>query len=201
MKDEQSGAVKSTVGVSIVSWRSWNTLEQTLTTYRNAGLFEVVDKTILYFQDLCERDIEIAENFGLAYTGGPNCGIADGMRNAANHLQTDYVLFLENDCPVIASKNDIENQLSLAVDYLESGLIEVMRFSSRLFPGEGFSDIEKYLRYYQPVSPDPEVDITGLISPSWKRWLRRITKPYNVHRMKGRGLYVEKPRTIVSQCR
>ena len=180
------------VGLSIVSWRSWNTLEQTLSTYRDAGLFDIVDKSILYFQDLSERDIKIAEKFGLAYTGGPNCGIADGMRNAANQLKTDYVLFLENDCPVIASRVDIEHQLSLAVDYLENGRIDVMRFRSRLFPGEGFSDIDKYLRYYRPVSPEPEVALSGLTSTTWQRWGRRITKPYNIHRMKGRGLYVEK---------
>ena len=92
---------RPSIGVSILSWRSWNTLEKTLTSYRDAGLFNVVDKVILYFQDLCDRDIEIAEKFGVQYTGGSNCGIADGMRNGANYLGTDYVLFLENDCPII----------------------------------------------------------------------------------------------------
>lgn len=180
------------IGASIISWRSWNTLENTLTSYRDAGLFDLVDKTIIYFQDLCDRDIEIAERFGVSYTGGINCGIADGMRNAANHLGTDYVLFLQNDCPAIVSRDEIEDQLTLAVDYLESGRINVMRFQSRLYPGVGYSDIVNYLLYYRPVAPEPEVDISGLTRTSWQRWIRRIAKPYNLHRMKGRGLYVEK---------
>ena len=54
-----------------------------------------LDRVLLYFQDLGQRDIEIAAKFGLPYGGGPNCGIADGMRNAATELGTDYVLFLE----------------------------------------------------------------------------------------------------------
>jgi len=179
------------IGINIVSWRSWDTLEKTLATYRDAGLFSLVDKTVLYFQDLCDRDIEIAGRFGLEYTGGPNCGIADGMRNGANYLGTDYVLFLENDCPVIAAREEIGQQLSLAVEYLESGRIDVMRFRSRLFPGEAFSGIKKYLQYYNPVALEPEVDITGLKVSAWQRFLRRTFKPHNLLRMKGRGLYVE----------
>ena len=183
---------RASTGINIVSWRSWNTLEKTLASYRDAGLFEVVDKVVLYFQDLSDRDREIAERFGVPYTGGPNCGIADGMRNGANYLGTDYVLFLENDCPVIASHEDIKQQLSLALDYLEMGRIDVMRFRSRLFPGEAFAAVKKYLRYYRPVSPEPEVDVAGFAVPDWQRTLRRIFKPHNLHLMKGRGLYVEK---------
>ena len=180
------------IGVSLLSWRSWSTLEKTLTSYQDAGLFDVVDKVIINFQDLCDRDIEIAETFGIQYTGGPNCGIADGMRNGANHLGTDYVLFLENDCPIVASRDEIEHQLSLAVDYLESGRIDIMRLRARLFHEDGVSDIINYLRYYQPVSVEPDIDISGLIVPAWQRWLRRVVKSHNLHLMKGRGLYVEK---------
>jgi hypothetical protein len=183
---------RPSIGVSILSWRSWSTPEKTLKSYRDAGLFDVVDKVILYYQDLCDRDIEIAETFGLQYTGGPNCGIAEGMRNGANYLGTDYVLFLENDCPVIVSRDKIKHQLSLAVDFLESGRIDVVRLRSRLFPGEGFSDIINYFRYYRPVAVEPDVDISGLAVPAWQRWLRRVVKSHNLYLMKGRGLYVEK---------
>lgn len=188
---------RPSIGISIVSWRSWTTLEKTLASYRAAGLFDCVDKTVLYFQDLCERDVEIAEKYHLPYIGGPNCGIAEGMRNGATHLGTDYVLFLENDCPVIASRQEIEAELRLALDYLECGRIHVMRLRSRLFPGQGFLGPEKYLRYYKAVAPEPAVDVKGLEVPAWLRWLRRTFKPYNLYRMKGRGIYVEKyPETL-----
>ena len=192
MQKRTSTDLKPSIGLSLLSWRSWDTLEATLKSHQEKGLFNHFDKIVIYFQDLCDRDIEIANRYGVDYTGGPNSGIAGGMRNGVNYLGTDYVLFLENDCPTIASPHEVKRELDLAIDYLMNGKIDVMRLRSRLYPGEGFADITNYLRYYLPRDPEPSVDITGLITPAWKRWLRWIFKPYNVHRMKGRSLYVEK---------
>jgi hypothetical protein len=192
MQKRTSKNQKPSIGLSLLSWRSWNTLETTLKSHQEKGLFNHFDKIVIYFQDLCDQDIEIANRYGLDYTGGPNSGIAGGMRNGVNYLGTDYVLFLENDCPTIASPREVKHELALAIDYLMSGKIDVMRLRSRLYPGEGFADISNYLRYYLPRDPEPSVDITGFITPAWKRWLRWMFKPYNVHRMKGRSLYVEK---------
>ena len=192
MLNDSSNHRAPTTGLNILSWRSWKTLDAALNTHQAAGLFDHFDKSLIFFQDLCDRDVEIADKYGLDYTGGPNCGIGEGMRNAANYLGTDYVLFLENDCPTIATPQEVRRELSLAIEYLESGIIDIMRLRSRLYPGEGFSDPMKYLRYYPPRDPEPSVDIQAFITPAWKRWLRWIFKPYNIHLMKGRSLYVEK---------
>jgi hypothetical protein len=168
---------KPTLGLSILSWRSWNTLEASLKTHRDAGLFEHFDKSLIFFQDLCDRDKQIAEAYRLEFTGGPNCGIGEGMRRAARFLGTDYVLFLENDCPTIASPQQVQRELTLAVDYLEKGIIDIMRLRSRLYPGEGFCDPMKYLRYYPPRQPEQSVDFAVHVTPAWKRWLRWIFKP------------------------
>jgi hypothetical protein len=183
---------KPTIGLSILSWRSWNTLDAALKTHRDAGLFDHFNQVLIFFQDLCDQDIEIANRYGLQYTGGPNCGIGEGMRRAAAFLATDYVLLLENDCPTIAEPEAIEWELGVAIDYLERGLIDIMRLRSRLHPGQGFSDPMKYLRYYPARDPEPEVPIAGYFTPAWKRRLRWIFKPYNIHLMKGRSIYVEK---------
>lgn len=183
---------RPTIGISIVSWRSWDTLQETLESYKKVGLYDFADRSVIYFQDLCDQDVEIAEKFGIDYIGGPNCGIANGMRNAANYLDTDYVLFLENDCPVIVDRKEVESQLSLALDYLERGVVDVMRFRSRLYPGEAFADVKKYLRYYKVKNKEAEVNIDEYQNTAKCRWLRRIFKVYNLHRMKGRSIYVEK---------
>ena len=93
---------------------------------------------MIYFQDISRRDINIANHFGVDYTGGPNCGIADGMRNAAEHLGTDYVLFLENDCPAIVDHLEIRRQIANAIDHLEKGQIDIMRLRSRIYATNGF---------------------------------------------------------------
>jgi hypothetical protein len=185
-----TASAAKTLGVSIVSWRSWETLEMTLSSYQEVGLFDFFDRLLLYFQDLGQRDIEIAAKFGLPYGGGPNCGIADGMRNAATELGTDYVLFLENDCPLIETRDEVEFQLKTARQYLESGIIDVMRLRSRLHPGEAFADVQKYLRYYPVRKKEPLVDIRPYRLEIMFRWLWRV-KRYNLSRMKGRAIYVE----------
>ena len=183
---------KPTIGLSILSWRSWNTLDAALKTHRDAQLFDHFDRAVIFFQDLCDQDIEIANRYGLDYSGGPNCGIGEGMRRAAAYLATDYVLFLENDCPTIAEPETVKRELGVAIDYLERGIIDIMRLRSRLHPGQGFSDPMKYLRYYPARDPEPEVPIAGHVTPAWKRRLRWIFKPYNIHLMKGRSIYLEK---------
>ena len=183
---------KPSLGLSILSWKSWNTLDAALKTHQNAGLFDHFDRSLIFFQDLCDRDIEIAGKYGVEYAGGPNCGIGEGMRRAANFLGTDYILLLENDCPTIAAPPAVERELSLSISYLEKGTIDIMRLRSRLHPGQGFLDPMKYLRYYPPREPEPKVVIAEYITPAWKRMLRWIFKPYNIHLMKGRSIYVEK---------
>jgi hypothetical protein len=192
MQTNTSGSPKPTLGLSILSWKSWNTLDASLKSHREAGLLEHFDKSLILFQDLCDRDREIAEKYGLEFTGGPNCGIGEGMRRAAGFLGTDYVLFLENDCPTIAPPQQVRRELALAVEYLEKGIVDIMRLRSRLYPGEGFCDPMKYLRYYPPRQPEEAVDVSSSITPAWKRGLRRIFKPYNIHLMKGRSIYLEK---------
>jgi len=192
MNKSKTIASKPTLGLSILSWRSWNTLDASLKSHRDAGLFECFDKSLIFFQDMCDKDREIADRYGLEFTGGPNCGIGEGMRRAARSLGTDYVLFLENDCPTIAAPLQVQRELALAVDYMEKGIIDIMRLRSRLYPGEGFCDPMKYLRYYPPRQPEPAVEFANHITPAWKRWLRRIFKPYNIHLMKGRSIYLEK---------
>jgi hypothetical protein len=158
MKNNSGGDSKPSLGLSILSWRSWNTLDASLKSHRDAGLFEHFDKSLIFFQDLCDKDKRLADRYGLEFTGGPNCGIGEGMRRAARLLGTDYVLFLENDCPTIATPKEVQRELALAADYLERGLIDIMRLRSRLFPGEGFCDPMKYLRYYPARQPEQAVD-------------------------------------------
>lgn len=87
------------LGLGIVSWRSHDTLRATLEAHRVVVLPDVVDQAIIWFQDLSERNFTIAAEFGYQSAGGPDCGIAEGMAGIAETLQTDLVLFLENDCP------------------------------------------------------------------------------------------------------
>lgn len=197
IKRIETQARTPTLGISIVSWRSWKTLVETLHTYKISGLFDMVDRAVIYFQDISHRDINIANHFGVDYTGGPNCGIADGMRNAAEYLGTDYVLFLENDCPAIVDHPETRRQIANAIDHLEKGRIDIMRLRSRLTPGDDFCSAQKYLRYYEATDSEPLVQFDKLKRLGIRRRLRRIFKRYNLHRMKGRSLYVEKAPEVI----
>jgi hypothetical protein len=190
--DTESKVFGPSLGVGIVSWRSWKTLAHTLHTYRASGLFDIVDRAVIFFQDMSDKDIAMARHFGIDYTGGPNCGIAEGMRRESQYLNTDYVLFLENDCPAVVGGHEMRKQIVCAINHLEDNKIDIMRLRSRLNPGENFCSAEKYLRYYEPKDPEPHAQVKKLRSPFVTLWLRRILKQYNLHRMKGRSIYVEK---------
>jgi hypothetical protein len=165
---------EKTCGLAIISWRSWDTLIATLESYRGVGLVSHFDRSLIYFQDISERARQIAAQFKLACGGGPNCGIADGMGNAAKKLATDYVLFLENDCPVIESADEVLHQLVGALNHLETGAVDVMRRRSMLYPGKAFSDVCKYPRYYRPHHPEPCVDLTPYQGEARRRHWRRF---------------------------
>jgi hypothetical protein len=196
-KKLSGGAGRPTVGLGILSWKGHFTLRKTLDSYRVSGLFNLFDRNLIYFNDLCEADKKIAEEYGLEYTGGPNVGIAAGTENLARGLCTDYVLLLQNDCPVAEGPDSIRSQMEYAIHLLESGRVNQMRMRHRWHAGEGF-DLHKFLRYFGVQKLDPQFNFneTGVSSAeladsSLKR-LRRLLRPEKAGKLSGMCVYLEK---------
>lgn len=182
-----------TIGVGILSWRSHGTLRRTIASHAAGALFAAADETVIWFQDISDADCRIAARHGIPCAGGPNEGIGAGMINLAKTLQTDLVLFLENDCPTVESAHEVEDQFARARRLFRRELVEMIRFRHRWKFGEGF-DLTKHLRYFVPRKGHPE--FTGSNAVVSSRLLataaaRRLLRPGKADRLRGLAVYLE----------
>ncbi len=188
---------KPTIGLGILSWRSHKTLTQTLDSYERESFFSLFDQQLLYFNGICPEDRQLAQSRGLDFEGGENCGIARGMEMLAQSLRTDYVLLLQNDCPLVESLEESTSQLAEAVDLLERGTVQIMRMRHRFAVGEGFSSVKKYLEYYSCVEAHPEFRLdehpvsNDDLTPTLTKTIKRLLRPKKARRLSGRSIYLE----------
>ena len=90
---------KLPISIGILAWRSGQVLVDTLTTYHNNGLFDMVDDVTILFQEFCYQDYEIAQHFGLNVIGmNSNIGIGQEPNRSDNLLLvasfSSFLLFL-----------------------------------------------------------------------------------------------------------
>lgn len=190
-------STKPSLGIGILSWRAHDTLQASLRSYAGHGLLDLFDKRLIYFSDISETDKAIAEAFGWAYAGGKNAGIAGGMEALARALDTDYVLLLQNDNPVVVGLDFAEKHLQEAIALLESGKADLVRMRHRWQVGESFACARKYLRYFPAVQPDPHFlpSEHGLAPQAFpdtlSKRVRRLLRPVKAARLHGRSIFVE----------
>jgi len=166
---------RPTIGMGILSWRGVTSLDAALTSYQAAGLYNLFDERIIILPEPSEAMRAVVAKHPLrAYEFTNNLGIAGGMRAVAEALDTDYVLFFENDCPLIESQNEAKSQIDLSLQALHSGAAFMARLRSRRVPGEPFNSLPKYLKYWDDTS---------------SARLRRTLRPIKARHICGRAVY------------
>lgn len=195
MSERLSSSFDGTVGVGILSWKSHETLRKSLESYEKISFKDLFDENKIIFQEMSEKDEQIANEYGYDYIGTKaNKGIQAGHKLIFENLSTDYVLILENDNPAIEPFDICRQRLSQAIKYLENGKIDMMRLRHRWNRGEGFS-LGKYLRYYTILKPHEKYicdKSDGSAFSSFIKYLRRSFRPAKAIRISGYSLYVEK---------
>lgn len=193
-----TGSSRPTIGIGILSWRAHDTLRKALSSYQQANLFSLFDQALLYFNDPCETDADIARSFGLSFKGGPNSGIAGGMKGLIENLNTsDYLLLLQNDCPLVETYETARHRLLEALELLQNHKIDLMRLRHRWNVGEGF-DLHKYLRYHGVKKLDPNFDFsqTGVkpeeLPDGILKKVRRLLRPFKARKLIGMSVYLER---------
>ncbi len=142
---------KLPISIGILSWHSGQVLVDTLTTYHNNGLFDIVNDVTILFQEFNEQDYQIAKHFGLDFIGlTQNIGIGQAFIKLTENAQTDNVLVLEHDWNLIEDKETTYNRLQSGLELLD-GSVDVVRYRHRKNPGNphfSFKYIGKELTYY-----------------------------------------------------
>ncbi len=150
---------KLPISIGILSWHSGQVLVDTLTTYHNNGLFDMVNDVTILFQEVTEQDIQIATHFGLDFIGlQKNIGIGQAFIRLTENAQSDYVLVLEHDWNLIEDRETTYNTLKRSYQSIEMGL-DVVRLRHRHHPGIphfSFQYQGRELEYY-----DKEIECTS----------------------------------------
>ena len=150
---------KLPISIGILSWRSGQVLVDTLTTYYNNGLFDMVDDITILFQEFNEQDYQIAKHFGLNVIGmNSNIGIGRAFIKLTENAKEEYVLVLEHDWNLIEDAETTYNRLKRSYQAIEMGM-DVVRLRHRKNPGNphfSFKHKGKELTYY-----DDEIGCTS----------------------------------------
>jgi PHD/YefM family antitoxin component YafN of YafNO toxin-antitoxin module len=150
---------KLPISIGILSWHSGQVLVDTLTTYHNNGLFDMVNDVTILFQEVTEQDIQIATHFGLDFIGlQKNIGIGQAFIRLTENAQSECVLVLEHDWNLIEDKETTYKTLSQSISAIEMGM-DVVRLRHRVNPGNphfSFRHKGKELTYY-----DDEIGCTS----------------------------------------
>jgi len=134
---------------------------------------------MIFLPDPDKDVLDVASKFPLRIETDPeNKGIMAGMEEIANRLQTDYIFFAENDCPLLEKRDEAKRQISIGLKLLASDKACVVRMRHVKQYGETFDTINKYRRYY-PVNDT----ITAKI--------RRFLRPQKARKLSGTSIYGE----------
>lgn len=189
-----SDKLGSTVGVGILSWKSHKTLERSLQSYEKVGFKELFDEVKIIFQEISADDIALANKYGYDYVGTEkNLGIQHGHKLIYENLNTDFVLVLENDNPIVENELVIQQILEKSMNFLRQNKIDVMRLRHRWNFGESFS-LEKYLNYYNVTKLHPNYIFDELDTnkkDSFSKFFKKIFRKEKALRVAGYGLYFE----------
>ncbi len=187
-----------TISLGILSWRSPQTLEKTLKSYEAQNLFSLFDENIIYFNQISEEDKKIADKFNLKYYGDEkNLGFLGGMENLAKSMKSKYLLMLQNDCPIVEDFEETKRQITEAIQLLDNNKIDIMRLRHRFKVGEGFLDVNNYLKYYPAKKIDENFIAEEYSIPqknfkdNFIKTILRIFRPFKKKQIIGRSVYIE----------
>jgi hypothetical protein len=150
---------KLPISVGILAWKSEQTLIDTLLTYYQNGLFEIVNDVTILFQEISDEDYQIAKHFKLDCIGlNNNIGIGKAFLKLTQNAQAENVLILEHDWKLIENKEITYNRLKSGIGLLDKGY-NCVRYRHRKdpgFPHFSFNHIGNELNYY-----DDELECTS----------------------------------------
>ena len=166
----------ASLSVGVLSYHAHKTLASTLASYGYGGLASCASEAYIFFNELTPEDERFCrEHPGWRCAGSAvNLGLLGGMDALARTMKGDYLLMLQNDCPLVADAADTRRYLDESMSLLAAGKADIVRCRSRTFPGQGFADAKKFARYHG----------NGLLPA-----MRRILRPNKARRMIGRAPY------------
>ena len=174
---------KLSFAIGILSWRGYDSLENSLYSYNKHGLSNMTKHKFVCLPEYTEEGVRIAKKYD--YTPiliKQNLGILGGFKKLAEKMPKGPILLLENDLELIESKQKTYEQLEKSIYLLNKHKAIQVRLRSRLYPGEPFEGLRKYKKYWSNT----------ILSR-----IRRLFRPGKAHKLIGTSTYfLENPEKI-----
>jgi hypothetical protein len=143
---------KLPIGLGILSWRSNQSIQNTLRSLQKNGLLDFCSSQNIFFQEVRKSDKELAERYQLRVISSiDNVGIGKAFLELAESIQEPYIILLEHDWQLVANRLETYKHLADAIYLLESG-VSCVRLRHRRKYGNPHYSIGKYfnneLEYY-----------------------------------------------------
>lgn len=174
---------KLPISIGILSWKSNITLKNTINSYIDNGLFDIVSDVKIFFQECSSEDEQIAQSYNLSYICSlTNVGIGKAFIALANELLYDNILLLEHDWALIENKQTTFDRLRTGVKLLHTN-IDVVKYRHRKYPGPPLFSQRVYqnneLNHY-----DQEIDAVSPHLLDCVHWINEPEKifPNHIHK-------------------
>lgn len=170
---------QGSVGLGVLSWRGHKSLDQALASYKKQDFFSLFDETMIFLPDPDQNVKDVASKYPLRIETSPeNKGIMAGMEEIATRLETDYIFFTENDCPLVENRGEAQRQINKSLELLHDNRACMARMRHVKQYGEKFTTLSKYKRMH----PFPDTLIARIV---------RTFRPSKAHRLSGTAIYGE----------
>ena len=124
------------ITIGILSWKSYETLKNTLESYKKNNLLNMVN-SVIFFQEISDKDIAIANEYNIKYIGSEtNIGIEGAIIELVNNITTKYFIFAENDFELVHNEHETREILEETIQLLENNDVKVVKLRDRRNPGE-----------------------------------------------------------------
>ena len=174
---------KLSFSIGILSWKGYDSLENSLNSYKKNGLSNMTNHKYLCLPEYTEEGIKIAKKYNYKpILARENLGILGGFKKLAEEMPKGPILLLENDLELIENKNETFLQLQKSIRLMNEHRLIQVRLRSRKNPGEPFVGLRKYNNYWSD----------NIISK-----IKRILRPLKARKLIGTSVYcLENPDKI-----
>lgn len=137
--------IKLPISIGILGWNSNNSsLPNTLFSYLRNGFLNISDDITIFFQEIKEEDIKLANYFNIKYIGADtNVGIAEAFNTLVDNAKYENFLILEHDWYLQENAETTFDRIQSSINLLDNGF-DCIKMRSMIRPG--FTDFS-VIRY------------------------------------------------------
>jgi hypothetical protein len=114
------------ITIGYLSWKRNDVFIQTLKSHK--PLFELIKHRVIFFQEISQKDREIAKVYGCEVIGSSkNIGIHAAFIELIKYCKTEYFIFCENDWNLIENKEKTKSILEDCVKLCDNNILVKLR--------------------------------------------------------------------------